>query len=206
MPIVPWPQCESAEGQGWTSYATTSTGSWNYYTTSATTNLWSPWTSNGTLTNSTVLRWEGELVIPDWGRASIQMMAPTEYHDLDHEQREAEIALRRQERVTADHRGEELLLSLLDDNQREAYRLDGTFMIIGSCGTVYRIHRGTAGNIEWVKPDGEVGGRLCAHPTMREHRLPTPDVMLAQALALMTDEREFVRIANVHQGVRPVLV
>jgi hypothetical protein len=110
---------------------------------------------------------------------------------------------RNQSRAVAIARGEELLLSLLDENQREAYRFDRMFSVIGSHGTIYRIHRGVSGNIEWIKPDGTVGGRLCAHPTMREEWIPTEDVMLAQLLALTHDEREFVRVANVHTGQRP---
>ena len=72
------------------------------------------------------------------------------------------------------------------------------FAVIGSHGTVYRINRGTSGNVEWIKPDGTVGGRLCAHPCMREQWIPTEDVMLAQMLALTTNERAWLAVANVH--------
>ena len=98
----------------------------------------------------------------------------------------AQRELRARERVLATARGEELLLSMLDENQREAYRQDNVFAVIGSHGTLYRIRHGTSGNVEWIKPDGSFGGRLCAHPSMHESWLPTEDVMLAQVLALRT--------------------
>lgn len=109
-------------------------------------------------------------------------------------------------RTQAISRAEELLLSLLSENQRQQYRLTGIFEVIGSAGTLYRIERGTAGNIVWIKPDGEIGGRLCAHPEMRESWLPVQDVAVAQLLALTTDEKAFVRVANVHEGRRPPIL
>jgi hypothetical protein len=113
---------------------------------------------------------------------------------------------RAQQAVT--ERAEALLCSLLSEPQRQAYRLHGTFEVIGSEGTVYRIHRGTAGNVEWRHLDGRSGGRLCAHPTLYcdgGGRLPTADVMLAQMLALSTDELHFLRTANADcNGYPPV--
>ena len=102
-------------------------------------------------------------------------------------------------------RAEELLLSLLTTEQRDAYRRDNMFLVIGSHGTVYRIRTGVAGNIEWLTPDGHLGGRLCAHPTMDDDWLPTADVMISQVLALTTDERAFLQLANVHAGRLPQL-
>jgi hypothetical protein len=97
-------------------------------------------------------------------------------------------------------------MALLDERQRETYRLTKVFEVIGSHGTLYRIHRGISGNVEWITPEGEVGGRLCAHPSMNEHWLPEQDVAVAQLLALTADEAAFVRLANVHRGRRPELV
>ena len=57
---------------------------------------------------------------------------------------------------------------------------------------------------QWL-PEGAENphARLCAHPTMAESWLPTPDVQVAQLLALITDEREFVNRANIHSGRYP---
>lgn len=112
---------------------------------------------------------------------------------------------RARSRAVANDRAEELLIELLNDQQRESYRLNGHFEIIGSAGNVYRIKRGTSGNIEWIKPDGHVGARLCVHPTMHQGFLPTPDVMLAQMLGITTDERHYIGLANIHAGERPPL-
>lgn len=106
-------------------------------------------------------------------------------------------------RFQAQARADELLESMLSPEQVQAYQLRGEFEVIGSRGTLYRIKRGTSGNIEWIKPDGSVGGRICAHPDMSPSWLPTSDVMLAQMLALTTDEAAFVAVANVHAGERP---
>ena len=118
-------------------------------------------------------------------------------------QRQHEQEQRAAERIVAHSRAIDLLVSLLPDDQVQRYRNQGVFEILGSHGTLYRIREGVSGNIEWIKPGGEVGGVLCAHPSMRDGWLPTPDVLASQLLAITTDEREFVRIANVHRGERP---
>lgn len=112
-------------------------------------------------------------------------------------------AERSEARTRAVSRAEELLLSMMCESQRESYRLDGTFEVMGSHGNLYRIERGTSGNVLWLGQDGQFLGRLCAHPTMRDSWLPMPDVALAQMLAITTDERAFVNAANVHAGGRP---
>jgi len=208
--------CESADGQGdWITVGNNfSTYTWN--TSSTTTNpyLWTNWGSativsgSGSGGNWHPLVWRGQrLVIAEgeWQQAFTQIEAVAD--DVANRERlRGEREQYQRSRTQAIARGEALLLEMLDENQRETYRFNGTFTVIGSCGTLYRIHRGTSGNIEWVKPDGSVGGRLCAHPTMHHEWLPTEDVMLAQMLALIHDEREFCRVANVHAGVRPPIL
>ena len=81
-------------------------------------------------------------------------------------------------------------------------------MVVGSEGNRYRLHvsrYGTVGNVEWLKRNGHVGGRICAHPSLSRENLPMGDVVLAQMLAITTDEREFMRIANIHHGPPPPL-
>lgn len=117
-----------------------------------------------------------------------------------------EAPVRRRRAVVAgspDARARELLVSLLSPQQRESYERNEQFDVVGSLGNLYRIRRGSMGNIDWLTPDGKVQGTLCAHPSMREAYLPLPDVAAAQLLALTTDEAAFVRLANVHWGRRP---
>jgi hypothetical protein len=107
-----------------------------------------------------------------------------------------------QERVTAREHAEALLLSVLDEVQAASYRQTQGFEVVGSHGGRYRINWGTAGNVYALAPDGDFVGALCCHPC---GGLPVPDVMLAQALHLMSDEPDFVRTANVHRGHRPAI-
>jgi hypothetical protein len=119
------------------------------------------------------------------------------------EEREREYEEYNRQRQQAHDRSRELLISLLDPTQRETYEELEWFEVTGSAGNQYRIHRGNSGNIHWLS-DGEVRGRLCAHPDFSHGYLPDPDVALAQMLALLTDEPGFIRLANVHRGERPV--
>jgi hypothetical protein len=100
-------------------------------------------------------------------------------------------------------RARNTLLEFLTPEQRAEYEAHDHFVCTGSEGNRYRIERGNAGNVVYLDERGEAAGRLCAHPSMREQWLPDSDVALAQMLALMTDERNFVQIANVHRGRAP---
>ena len=206
-----WVQLGSITNQ-WITFATTTTAPpyiWGWNETGNTTlSSYHGWTSSTTTTT-------GNYFHPlTYNGASLSRIEPVEVTPEEMARTVAEIEAaaeevarerdaRRTARTLATERGEALLLSLLDNNQREAYRQDREFAVIGSHGTVYRIKHGTSGNIEWLKPNGSLGGRLCAHPSMHEEWIPTEDVMLAQVLALITDEREFCRVANVHLGQRP---
>jgi hypothetical protein len=100
-----------------------------------------------------------------------------------------------------------LLMSMLDDTQRETYKRVKYFECVGSLGTRYRIHRGTCYNVSWLDASGEPAGELCAAPnrfvdaTSRE--LPQEDVILGQLLTLVADERVFLRAANLGEGRWP---
>lgn len=94
-----------------------------------------------------------------------------------------------------------LLLMVLNPEQREEFRKDGRFHVIGgSTGTRYRIRKGRVGNID-VFNGKRVAYRLCAHPT---DGVPDYDVMASQALYLQdpNSEREFVSKANRHEVIR----
>lgn len=197
------------EGHGyayrWTSANTTSTAG---YTTANWVN------TTGTFdTDYSTLTWRGqtlyanEINVAPYNAANwVDVQRSEANSEARAEQRRLDTEARAAARTLAISRAGELLLMLLDESQREAYRQGHEFVIIGSHGTVYRIRFGTSGNVDWLKADGTVGGRLCAHPSMNESWLPTEDVMLAQVLALKTDEREFCRIANVHHGARPPIM
>lgn len=199
-----------AGGGGWT-YLGTTTG--NYYVTynaTVTVPSWSTTTtttaSAGAYTLSSVpytvdntIRWNTPQPVDENERQrQLEALAVGRREAMARTQERARIRAEAVERATS------LLMAVLDEHQRESYRRTGAFDVIGSRGTLYRIHTGSVGNVEWISPDGE-GGRLCAHPSMNEHWLPDQDVAVAQMLALTTDEAAFVRLANVHRGRRPVL-
>jgi hypothetical protein len=218
--------CESSDGQGWYHYNapltfTTGvrpvvggggTGIYGWLTTNTSTSApaWINW-STATVTSATSYTLDGWQALTWRGRQLVvgDEEAPVLGVDVRREAQRADAAAavrrRAEARVVADARAVDLLVSLLPPEQVDVYRQHGHFEIVGSHGTLYRINTGVSGNVEWITPDGEVGGQLCAHPTMAESWLPTPDVMLSQMLALLTDEPEFVRLANVHAGRRPQL-
>ncbi len=86
-----------------------------------------------------------------------------------------------------------LLLENLNEEQRAEYkRLKYFRVIVGE--KIYRIKRGRVGNIELIDDAGIVA-RYCVHPAVG---CPDQDTMLAQKLMLENDEKELLRLANVH--------
>lgn len=88
-------------------------------------------------------------------------------------------------------RADQLLLSLLDDEQRDQVQREKFFELKVS-GRVYRIHRGRAGNVQLVE-GGKPVAKYCAHPDLWT---PDGDAMIAQMMMLKTNEAEFLKIAN----------
>jgi len=178
--------------QMWTS-ATTSTGGWHYLY----------YTASPIYTERPLVRMGAA------GEAAVVLAPPeVEVSAAVEDLRAARLAralARSESQVVAESRAVDLLVRMLPPEQVEVYRREGHFDIVGSHGTRYRIRPGTVGNVAWLDAEGRQGGLLCAHPAS-SHGLPTPDVHLAQMLVLQTDEREFLRIANLHAGVMPPLV
>jgi hypothetical protein len=114
-----------------------------------------------------------------------------------------EDAERRAVREAANARALELLRSMVSEQQWADYQAKGWFEVRGSRGRRWRIRKsGQSGNVDLMPEAGDVReASFCAHPG---DWLPNADAHLAQMLALVTDEEEFVRVANVHHGRRPV--
>lgn len=101
----------------------------------------------------------------------------------------------------AHDRAELLLKSMLTPRQWESWEYTRSFECTGSLGTRYRIRGGVhySYNVCWLNERGYPAGTLCAHPQTydyRGRRLPDADLVLGQFLALVTDERAFLRKAN----------
>jgi hypothetical protein len=89
-----------------------------------------------------------------------------------------------------------LLLTQLNPKQRQDFRTNGYFHVIGGrTGDRYRIRVGTIANIDVLRDDGVVKHRLCARLV---DDVPAYDVMAAQLLHLQdaTTELKFLRQAN----------
>jgi hypothetical protein len=87
-----------------------------------------------------------------------------------------------------------LLGEWLSPEQRACYDRFRYFDVIGSdTGTRYRIHYGTQTNIEEL---GHAGQRVCKWCFVPEGDLVAGDVMLAQKIALETNERGALAVAH----------
>lgn len=175
---------------------------------SSSTSTWTTWTTSSSITTGDwhPLTWEGRrltygTLTTGAGRDSRQP-TPEELQRNNERIRQQQIQ-REANRVTAQSRAIDLLLTILPPEQHQRYRENEIIEVVGSHGNLYRIYPGSVGNVHWIKSDGTVGGRLCAHPDMVDGWLPNADIALAQMLALQTNEAEFVRKANVHAGERP---
>ena len=168
----------------------TTTTTWQYWNTAC--------YSNATGTSSTMTL----QILPAWGawntvyeetreqrenRERLEAQQRAEWQQQDQERRRA--------REQADARAEELLLSLLTEEQAATRQDRGWFEVRGSAGGRYRIRsRGQAGNVDLMPETGEERDTsYCCHPS----GVPDADAHLAQMLALVTDEDRFRRTANI---------
>lgn len=148
-------------------------------------------TTNGT--NGTTNGWY------DLGTVGSGSFQREEVTDEQHRERREQAEERRRQHREAEERAEALLLSFLSEEQQHSYHGGQWFEVVGSAGGRYRIRQGVVGNVDWLNEYGAAGGSLCCHPIAG---LPIPDVMLAQMLALITDEEAFVRLSNRYSGAR----
>lgn len=176
--------------------------------------LWNNWlTYNGTTLSSST--WQGWTAPTS---ATVRMMTGAAMGDIytyvppraltDEEREAARVreAARRAEyqRISAERAAEvaeakriatELLLSLLDERQREEFDRMRRFTVIGADGEEYRIYRnGKSGNVRRLNLEKthEVE-QFCIHDFAS---LPDEDTYVAQMLLLETDPAAFRRIAN----------
>ena len=97
-------------------------------------------------------------------------------------------------RSTEERRGLRLMQDWLSPAQRQQFERCGYFDVVGSSGTVYRIyHRLTAPNVYELNDVGRRTKAVCFAPI---GPLVKGDVMLAQKIALETDEQSALAVAN----------
>lgn len=181
---------------------------WDYWVTSTPTStvctqyVWSVWssstgTSTVTTTNSYWNTWANE-------RSSIHRSPAYELFEEgvvrnamvermgDWAQHDSEVKAARDK---AEKRAEELLLTLLNEEQKRQFKSENAFVVHGRSGLRYRIRRGRVGNVDVIERDGRLRHRLCAHPI---DNVPNCDTMAAQKLMLECDDLDFARRANIH--------
>lgn len=178
--------------------------------------IWANWTGNVPVYNAVDMHREVT-------RRGLTYARPVETPEEREARRQAE-ALALFQRVEAERiatqsaaeRALGTLLGLLTAEQRDEYARHGYFHVVGSEGRLYRILKGSSGNIRRVisKDDpGKGEAAFCVHSvsrvdhTMEEHglvpgHLPHEDHMIQQMLHLMIDEREILAKANIHWGTR----
>ena len=94
----------------------------------------------------------------------------------------------------SDTRGLELLKDWLSPEQFTSYGQHRHFDVVGSnSGTVFRIHHGTQTNVVELDNTGQPVCRWCFVP---DGSLVAGDVMLTQKIALETNERGALAVAN----------
>ena len=95
---------------------------------------------------------------------------------------------------TPDGRGQRLLRQWLTPDQRELFDAKRYLDVTGChSGKRYRIYYGVLSNIRELDEHGEPRAGLCLIPAQT---LPPGDVMLAQKIALETNERAALAVAN----------
>lgn len=111
----------------------------------------------------------------------------------EEERRAAEQAERERAAAEAKARAEELLISVLDEQQIADYRAHNWFTCLGSDGHRYKIKYGRQHNIFRLNDAGNEVVEICGH--VRDN-VPHEDNMAAQKLHLESDAIGFLRIAN----------
>jgi hypothetical protein len=96
---------------------------------------------------------------------------------------------------TREQRGLKLLREWLSQEQLAQYDAHGYFEVIGcQTGKRYRIYRGNGANVIELDDAALPRTGWCFVPC--DHHLVATDVMLAQKIALETDERGALAVAN----------
>jgi len=102
--------------------------------------------------------------------------------------------------LVSNARGLMLLKNWLSPAQLRAYEQHGYFDVIGSDnGAIYRIHHGQQANVEQLDNAGQP---VCAWCFVPVGDLVAGDVMLAQKIALETNERAAIAVAIRYETLR----
>lgn len=104
----------------------------------------------------------------------------------------AHVAAQEKKRLEAEERAEELLMLYLTPEQRKSYKAKGYFETDVN-DRRYRLYKGSHGNIRQLDKKGKEVARWCVNA----EGVPHSDNVLAQFLALTTDEQYIMQKANI---------
>lgn len=193
---------QEEERRTWAAWnlATTSTVTWA--STSDDFDVWPQWvattasTSDDYLWNHWNREWHRQVRAHYVAAQPPQPLTPErqEAIRIETERRAAELRASQAILEAAKEKAEKLLQSALSPQQKEELKTKGHFHCKSNKGVLYRIKRGTHGNVKRLDPTGtkEIES-LCIQPD----DVPTQDAMLAQKLMIENDEDTFRRIANI---------
>jgi hypothetical protein len=178
------------------------TGIWQTWTTSGTTNItsgaataWLTWTTAGTgdnIAGNTIVI--GEPYVDR--RTAEQRVADEARWAAEREAGARRAAAAEAVRVAARDRARALLLSMLDQKQKEQLQRDRFFEVIArGSKRRYRIREGSHGNVKLLDDKGREVVSYCGQPA----NVPVEDSMLAQKLQIEHDEVEYLKRANATQ-------
>lgn len=164
----------------------------------ATNHAWLSWTNNSTNCYTNASYTKGWIV---WN-TQVELTAEQKNAEADRlalcNKAEAE---RRAARARADERAELLLISLLDESQKEMLKREHRFLVECNSGRIYEIKRGRAHNIKVLGPDKKTQlEELCVHV---QGAIPDADNMVAQLLHLKVAEVDLRRQANIWDLTKP---
>lgn len=163
---------------------------WNH------TETWASWNYNQRMVGTTINRYVEATSVPENAQ---QRFREEDAERQRERQRQNEIRNQRHReeefhRSAAKERAEKLLQSALTERQREELNTKGFFHCKSRIGTVYRIYRGSHGNVKRLNDAGNKEiERLCVQP----YHVPEGDCMLAQKLHIENCEEEFRKTANI---------
>lgn len=191
--------------------------SWHYWadctSTSTTTDTWNTWNDSGTSTDTSWYSWvttsdSNEIVQHKYyeqRESEAERLAREERLVAREERLEAQrerTRLVNEKREAVKKRALDLLHSILSEKQKRTLEKKGFFEIIGQSGKRYQIKdTGSMGNVIAVDFHGKnKKQRICAHPKLYNGKgsIPQGDVMLGQMMALQHDEKQFLKVANLH--------
>lgn len=183
----------------WTAWNTGYTNASTATTTGATdVTIWNNWNSNANAIARAVgvPRIERNLTPDQLVEREARLARERDERARQQEINRARYAEERAKRSAAEDRAEQLLHSMLSEQQIHMLTKDGKFLVEVNEGRVYEIRRGRAHNVFLLGADGKPIQELCAHV---RPNIPDADNMLAQMLQLMVNEDEYRRVANIWQ-------